>query len=329
MTRLDHMQPDVSVIGIDIGGTNLRFALVRGADGIVARHRAPTRIEEGWAALQDSLHDGIARLMREGRTRGTTPRAIGVGVPGLIGADGHVHSSVNLPPLEGNNIRECLERLTGIPVIAANDANAIAFGERAFGAGRPFDSFIMLTLGTGVGSGLVLGGRLWTGSRGFAAEFGHATVEPDGRRCGCGNRGCLEQYASASAIVRTAIAGAASSGSSLATLAPGEITARAVAEAAAAGDRFAVGVFAGAGRALGIATATLVNLLDLDAVVLGGGVADSFPLLAGPLREEIATRAFPQMAAGLSIVKGELGDDAGLLGSAVLAAEAVSSGGLR
>ena len=327
MTVLSGTPPDASFVGIDLGGTNLRFALVHGRDGIIARHREATRIADGLEALRKSLHQGVVRLKQEGQRLGTPPLAVGVGVPGLIGSDGYVHSSVNLLPLEGVNIRMSLEADAGIPVVAVNDANAIAYGERVFGAGRDFGSFIMLTLGTGVGSGLVLDGRLWTGSRGFAAELGHATIEPEGVPCGCGNRGCLEQYASATAIARAAVAGAARNGSCLATFRPDQITACAVAAAAAAGDRFAAEVISGAGRALGIAVATLVNLLNLDALVLGGGVADSFHLLNGPLREEIASRAFPQMAAGLAIVKGELGDDAGLLGSAALAAEAVMNGG--
>lgn len=314
-----------SVIGIDIGGTNLRFALVDANGIILKRERQPTEIERGRESLLQRIAMGIVELRREAARLGSQVRAVAAGVPGLISNDGLVHASVNLQPLEGANLKDQLTALTALPVLVVNDANAIAVGEKEFGAGKPFSSFLMLTLGTGVGSGLILNGQLWTGADGIASEYGHATVEPGGRHCPCGNQGCLEQYASAGAIVaavqKALVAGG---GQTFAGVPLAALTAEVVATAAQAGDALALAVFAEAGRYLGIAGATVANLLNLEAIILGGGVAASFDLLLGPMQHEIFARAFAIPASRIRIVKGVLGDDAGLLGSAALAMGAAS-----
>ncbi|MCM2359936.1 MAG: ROK family protein, partial [Geobacteraceae bacterium] len=170
---------------------------------------------------------------------------------------------------------------------------------------------------------LILNGALWTGIDGVAAEYGHATVEPDGLPCPCGNRGCLEQYASASALVAAAArALEEGKGGALAALPLAAITAEQIAAAARQGDPLALALFERAGRYLGIAGATIVNLLNLEAIVLAGGMAASFNLLDGPMRREIADRAFAVPARRVTIVQGELGDDAGIVGAAALAREA-------
>lgn len=315
-------------VGIDLGGTNLRFALVSGEGTIVKRLRQPTNIGDGWVSLLGRLAAGVTLLEEEAATEGMTVQGVGIGVPGLIASDGFIHSSVNLLPLEGRNISEELAGATGLPVVAANDANGIAFGEKMVGAGRRFSSFLMFTIGTGIGSGLVLDGRLWSGRDGFAAEYGHATVEPDGLECGCGNHGCLERYASASAIVEAATGELAQGrASSLALIPSAELTAERVAEAACAGDELARMVYSRAGRYLGVAAASAVSLLNLEAIVLGGGVAASFSLLAGALQREITARVFSQMSRGVRVVRGDLGDDAGLLGAAALARSVSAAGG--
>ena len=311
-------------IGIDLGGTNLRLAMVDPGGTIHHRLRYPTRIDLGWDHLLGTLVSAIDQLVATARTAGMTVSAVGVGVPGLISTDGVVHSSVNLLPLVGVNVREALTGAVGLPVVVANDANAIAWGELKFGAARPFDSFLMFTLGTGVGSGLVLERRLWSGRDGFAAEYGHATVESEGEPCACGNRGCLEQYASATAIVRAARSAlAAGRESSLVRLTGSGLTAEHVAAAAREGDGLAVEVFERVGYYLAVASASAVNLLNIEAIVLGGGVAPSYQLFERELRDGIDRRAFSQMAQGVRLVVSELGDDAGLLGSAALAAEDV------
>lgn len=306
-----------SFIGIDIGGTNLRLALVTPDGGILHRERRKTSITGGGEALLELLVDGIGGARKEAAALGVTVSAIGAGMPGLIDREGTVRSSVNLRPLEGVNLKARLEAASGLPVTVVNDANAIAQGERIYGAGREFGSFLLLTLGTGVGSGLVLDGRLWSGPDGFASEFGHATVEPEGIRCPCGNRGCLEQYSSATALARMARERFDLQGEA-------DTAAEEVAALAKSGNGVALALFEQVGRNLGIAAATAVNLLNLDAIIVGGGMAAAFDLFAGALRNELDSRAFPQMAGRVRIVRAELGDDAGLVGSAALARELIS-----
>lgn len=313
------LPPSKAWIGIDVGGTNLRLALV-GSDGtILLRERRETAIALGLDSFLARLKDGIAGIRRGAEALGSAVQGVGLGVPGLIDASGLVLSSVNLRPLDGVNVAGIVAHATGLPVIAVNDANAAAFGEQQFGAGRSFETLLLLTLGTGVGSGLVLNGQLWQGIDGVAAEYGHATMEPDGLPCPCGNRGCLEQYASAGALVGGAVeALKQGAGGLLAGIPPEEVTAAGIAAAARQGDLLANALFEKAGRYLGIAAATVVNLLNLEAIVLAGGVAGSFELLVEPMRREIAQRAFSVPAARVRIVKSELGDDAGILGAAAL-----------
>jgi glucokinase len=309
-------------IGVDIGGTNLRLALVDSRGGVASRVKLQTDIHLGRDGFLDRLLSGISMLRVRGEQSGGRVRAAGIGVPGLIDASGLVHSSVNLQSIEGLNLKEMVARSSGLPIVTVNDANAAAFGEKMYGAGRSYGSLMLLTLGTGVGSGLVLDGRLWTGADGIAAECGHLTVEPDGILCCCGNRGCLEQYASARAVVAAAVnALADGAGGALAALDADSLTAEAIAIAARSGDPLALSLYHEAGRYLGITGAALVNLLNIEAIILAGGMAGSFDLLAGPMREEIGKRAFALPAGRVRIVAGELGDDAGILGAAALARE--------
>jgi glucokinase len=307
-------------IGIDIGGTNLRFALVSGDGAILHRERQLTDLRIGKEEFIRRLADGIAKLRGWATGNGIAVYAVGAGAPGLIDGDGNILSSVNLPLIDGLNLRDALFKACGLPVVVVNDANAGAWGEKLYGAGRPYANLLMLTLGTGVGSGLILEGRLWTGIDGVAGEFGHITVEPEGILCRCGNRGCLEQYVSATAIVSSARRALQNvSGGLLVDIPPSELTSEAVADAALAGDGLALSLYREAGRYLGIAGASAANLLNLDAMIIGGGVAASFGLLVETIRTEIASRAFPVNAARMKVLKGKLGDDAGLMGSAALA----------
>ncbi|MFZ3207604.1 MAG: ROK family protein [Geobacteraceae bacterium] len=307
-------------IGIDIGGTNLRFALVSSDGVILRRERQLTDIRIGKDEFIQRLADGIADLRGWATGNGIVVHAVGAGAPGLIDGDGNILSSVNLPPIEGLNLRDALFKACGLPVVVVNDANAGAWGEKLYGAGRPYANLLMLTLGTGLGSGLILEGRLWTGIDGVAGEFGHITAEPDGIPCRCGNRGCLEQYASATAIVSSAVRSLQNpSGGLLGDIPPSELTSEAIANAALAGDELALSLYREAGRYLGIAGASAANLLNLDAMIIGGGMAESFDLLGEIIRTEISSRAFPVNAARIKVLKGKLGDDAGLMGSAALA----------
>jgi glucokinase len=316
------IRSEEACIGVDIGGTNLRFALVNGNGAILASERCPTEIHLGRDSFLRHLVGGISRMKLRGDNLGKEIRGVGIGIPGLIAKTGFVFSSVNLQPIEGINLREILVQATGLPVVTVNDANASVYGEKKYGAGKSFNSLLLLTLGTGVGSGLILDGKLWVGVDGLAAEFGHITVEPDGILCLCGNRGCLEQYASASALVaaaRKALDGGACG--ALREIHRNHLTAEVIACAARQGDDLARFLFGTAGRYLGIAGASIVNLLNLEAIILSGGMSESFDLFVEPMRREIGSRAFDVPARSVRIVHGELGDDAGILGAATMARE--------
>jgi glucokinase len=297
-------------IGIDIGGTNLRMALISGDGGIISRWRMPSLIAEGRDAFCGRMLQGVSELQAEATACNSQVMAIGAGVPGLVSSNGLIHASVNMRPLDGFNLAAFLIGQTGIPAECGNDANVIALGEHLYGAGRGKSSFIVITVGTGLGSGLILEGKLWKGTGGFAAEFGHVTVNPDGEPCPCGNRGCLERYVSAEALMR-------SMSPELEACCPGG--ADEVALLARDGNIAARNAFEIMGHWLGIALASLSNTLNLEAVIIGGGVAASLDLFEPSLRIELARRCFPEICAGLEIRKVELGDDAGLLGAAALA----------
>lgn len=322
------MQPDTqsfsgatssAVIAIDIGGTNLRMALVSSQGLILERLSLPCKIADGINPFLENIGHCAQTLMSSALTAAISIRAVGAGVPGATDNSGRVLSSVNLEPLIGFQLREWLSALLHLPAITLNDANAAAFAEMTYGAGRPFDSFIHFTLGTGVGSGLVLNKQVWTGRRGLAAEYGHATVEPLGRPCNCGNDGCLEQYASANGIILNAKEKLSQERTSSLAEHRQDMTAAQIASAAQNGDKVAIECFETAGHYLGIAAATAVNLLDLEAIIIGGGVADSFAFLEPAIASELQRRVYPSAREGIKVLKGELGDNAGLLGAAAAA----------
>lgn len=307
------------VLGIDLGGTNCRGALVRPDGGLIASRRMETRIGDGREMFLDRLVDFCRELLDEGRDHGFAARALGLGVPGVI-SGGTVRSSPNLSPLDGVDLAAVMRERLALPVTVVNDANAIAWGEAQYGAGRDIDSFVVLTLGTGVGGALVLNRRLWEGADGSAGEIGHIMVEPHGRPCGCGSRGCLEQYASATGIVASAReALAAGVGGLLDGVTEEELTSVQVASAARAGDRAAMIAFEEAGSRLGQVLAGVANLLNLDAAVLTGGASESFDLMRSSFESELLARAFALPAARLAVVRGVCGDDAGILGASALA----------
>ncbi|MSN27208.1 MAG: ROK family protein [Geobacter sp.] len=300
-------------IGIDIGGTNLRLALITMAGDVLVRRKFSSLIAEGRDAFCERLLFGIEDLRQEAASRSFDVVGVGVGIPGLVDSDGFIRASVNMRPLDGFNLSSFLAEKTGLKVESANDANAIAVGEHLFGAGREFSSFMVITIGTGLGSGLILDGRLWKGSGGFASEFGHVTVNPDGHACPCGNHGCLERYVSADALQR-----------SIDDSFPAEadryrsLTAEELAVMAREGDHVSREAFRQMGRWLGIALASISNVLNLEAIIVGGGVGGSLDLIEPVLREELSKRCFSEIYQDLKIVKGDLGDDAGLFGAAAL-----------
>lgn len=263
-------------IGVDLGGTNLRVAAVTAVGERLDLISLPTRLAAGPHAVLDDMAGAIAEILE--RQHGDLI-GIGVGSPGPLELPlGVLHHPPNLPGFDGLNLRTELERRVGRAVHVDSDANLAAYGEALLGAGRTFGtaSLFMYTLGTGVGSGIILEGRIWHGMQGAAGESGHGPLIPDGPLCGCGARGCLEMYASATAIVRRAKElGVGAEGGKGKTL-----TSSGLAQMAMAGDARAVQIFDEVGYGLGLSLAHTINALDLPLYVIGGGAAAAWPLFA-------------------------------------------------
>ncbi len=310
-----------AVIGIDLGGTNCRGALV-GEDGKLRFQRGmDTAIDEGLDSFWARFLIFCRALVSQGEQQGYSVDGLGLGFPGLVAKDGSVRVSPNLGPLNDFALTDRLTRELQLPVKVVNDANAIALGEARWGAGQAFDSFVMVTLGTGVGGGMIFNRQIWDGADGAAGEVGHIAVEPAGRVCGCGSHGCLEQYASGSALVRTyreLLKNTVENGDKASIQIR---SAEEVAAAALSGDPAALGAFESAGCYLGQVLAGIANLLNLDAAVIGGGVSANFDLLMPSLRAEMDKRAFAVTGRRMKVVPAVLGDSAGILGAALVVRE--------
>ena len=317
-------------IGVDLGGTNLRVAAVDEQGRMLEKRTTATAELGGSEGVVVRMCEHIADLSTKFKGSGAL-RGIGIAIPGIIDLNsGIVRESPNLPGWYDYPVREEIERRLGTRVILENDANAAAMGEFWIGAAREFDSACMLTLGTGVGGGVIIKGALWHGLHGMAGEPGHATIDPQGPPCPCGNRGCLEQFAGATAIVRAArqMAEAGEAPAIRRVIESGAtLTSRDVYELAAAGDQPARGIFERAGRALGIALAGLINLLNLPIYIIGGGGSGAWDILSPFIHEEVRSRSFVYRASAATaavkraptiVCRAALGPDAGMFGAARL-----------
>ncbi len=330
--------PDFS-IAVDLGGTNLRIAAVSTEGKILEKITLSTKIGLGPSQVIDAMCDAILRLSRQYRSGGGLIGA-GFGIPGIIDLEaGVVRRSANLPDWAEYPVRLEIEKRLGTRILLENDAKVHALGEQWMGAGRGISNMAMITLGTGIGGAIVLDGKIFHGLNGMAGEFGHVTVEPEGVPCGCGNRGCAERYASATALVRMAReAMAAGQAPELAKAASSEaeFSARLIYELAVQGDEPARCIFHRFGRSLGIMLADIINVLNLDMYVIGGGVASAWDAFAPGMFEEVRERStiyaatappndlqepgIRQPKRGETIItRAVLGSDAGLYGAAKLA----------
>ncbi len=244
---------------------------------------------------------------------------VAAAVPAIVDAErGVILKAPNIPCLDGFRFAAMLSEMSKIPVILENDANAAAAGENWLGASKGFENSICITLGTGVGGGIIIDGKILRGACGTAGEIGHICVEPFGVPCGCGSRGCVEQYASATAIMR--LAGELGKEFSSSTLLNNsDISAQEIYEAGKRGDELALEIFRQQGFYLGIALANLINVLNPEVIVIGGGAAGGWDLFMPSLRDEIKKRAYREPVERVKIVRAECGDDAGILGVARLA----------
>ena len=309
--------PRKNFIGINLSGSNIRAALID-EDGRVIERRAADVSSENvvpqLATIVDDLRPALGTVV-----------ALGVAIPGLVNRQtNRVVDSRNMPLTMVEDLHGGLTRATGLRVEIENDANAAAYGEFKVGAGRGSHNLFYMTIGNGIGGAIILDGKLWTGASGFAGEVGHITIDTEGLECICGNTGCLETVASAPSIVRRARERLnRDSTSSLSRLSFNKnFTAEDVAHEAREGDDFAAMMIERTGKYIGTGVASVINLLNIERIVLGGGVMDAGPLILDPIIKEVKRRAFQPCFEATQIVIATLGLDAAPIGVALLARDA-------
>jgi glucokinase len=303
-------------IGIDLGGTNLRVALVSEEGEIVRKIRKPTSEQ-----VIDLISESIREIPYE-RVEG-----IGLGTAGVIGRrTGRVGASPNFRAVEGIDIVGELSRTFGVPVFLENDANAAALGEKLGGAGRGFENFVLLTLGTGIGGGVIYRGKLLA----VSAEMGHMSINSEGEKCPCGNIGCLENYASARAMISKAVAMIEKGSESLLKeCCKGSIyklTPEDIYRAALDGDNLSREILRDAGKYLGVGLANIINIMSPEAIILTGGLIGAWNIYVQEAIKEASRRAFRELFDSVKILPSSLGDNAGLVGAASLVFKALSRG---
>jgi len=308
------------LLGIDIGGTLIKGALFDNSGSMVTRAEIPTGGDRG----VDHFIENIIALAGTLQKKGPSASALGVGITGQLDRERRILiESPNLPLLNNLPLKEYLCSRLQMPVFIENDANVAALGELWVGDGRDIQNFLLFTLGTGIGGGLILNGKLWTGDLGKAGEFGHVIVEPGGAQCGCGKCGCLEAHSSGSAMVRIArealAGGMASSLKTLYDTNPENITPKAIYIEARKGDALCNNIFHEAARYLAQAISNVNNLLDIHTFIIGGGVSKASEIFHAGLMQEVQNRVFSMSKDKISIIISRLGNDAGVYGAGFLA----------
>lgn len=315
-------------IGIDLGGITLKGSLVAATGEIINETRIETE-QRNANALFGQLTEAALALRDDKRAEGRVVAGIGVGIPGLVNRKtNRIEVMPNLPGFSEIDIKTELTKATGLRVILDNDANAAAYGELQVGAARGKREVFFVSLGTGIGAGLIINGKIYRGAGGFAGEFGHMTIDPEGIECACGNIGCLETIASGPNIVRRTrerlYRDRTSSLSRLGIPRDREFTAEDIAHAARDGDEMAQVMMERTGMFLGIALAAVINLLNVEMVVMGGGVMEAGDLILKPTIKETRRRAFPPSFNSCEIVIAKLGATAGMIGAALIARDQAS-----
>lgn len=309
------------IIGVDLGGTNVKTAAVSRQKEILGKDARSTKAEHGPEMVMDVMVESVDAVLAGAGLSRSDVLAVGFGAPGPMNwQTGVVYSPPNLPGWKNVPLGDAMQKRLGVPCFVDNDANVACYGEYWLGAGQGVDSMCTLTLGTGVGGGIVVFGQLLRGIDGTAAEIGHLKVMRDGRRCGCGARGCLEAYGSVTGMVRTAIEGIEAGRETVLTEMCGgdldTITGKMVSDGIKQGDAFCQWVMHETGVWLGLGIASLINLLNPEKVVLCGGMIAAGDVLFAPIRETAKANSFEVPGNRAQILPAGLGEDSGVIGSA-------------
>jgi glucokinase len=317
-------------LGVDLGGTKILAGVISPDGEIVAREYRATRADEGPEAVIERIFALLDRVAGLAKVKPSTLDGVGIAAAGALDLErGVVTTSPNLPGWRDVHLRDIVEKKFGVRTFLINDANAAALGEHRFGAGRGVNNLIYITVSTGIGGGIIIGGELYNGACGSAGEIGHMTIDINGPRCKCGNIGCLETLASGTVIAaeaRKCIANGAKT--SLLELSGGEaekITAKTISQAAREGDSLALELVSRAGSYLGVGMVNLINIFNPEMIIVGGGMSKMGDMLLDPARKVVRERAFSLPANAVRIVLSELGDDAGALGAAAFVHERCST----
>ena len=315
-------------LAADLGATQIRVALVNQAGQVSHRQAAATLAHQG----RDKVLSRFVHLLEQvaSSAKSATPVGIGVSLASPTDPDtGVMYNPPNLPGWDGFSLKPVLEEKFSLKASLANDATLAALAEHVYGAGRGYKHMIYMTLSTGIGGGIIMDGRLYTGDRGFAGEVGHVTIDRSGPPCNCGNTGCLETLASGTAVARMARERLEAGEDSVLLEQggqPDKVDAQMVAEAAISGDRLAQSIMRQVASNLGIGIVSLLHAFDPEIIVVGGGMSSSLQLLLPGIAQEIGRRAMVHQRDRVPVVKSELGDDVSLLGAAALAFETGAKG---
>ena len=317
-------KPELPVLAIDLGGTKIIAAIISNKGQIVAKERCLTLADEGPQPVIRRIFSAIDHLLSQRNINPSQLDSISIAAAGAIDfKKGLITSSPHLPGWHDVPLRDIVEEKYKVNTFLINDASAAALGEHHFGAGQGVNNLILLAVGTGIGGGIILNGRLYSGASGSAGEIGHITIDVGGPKCDCGNTGCLEALVSGTAVAKEAIRRIKQGERSSLTKAVGgeieDITAEEVLTAAWDGDSLASEIILKAATYLGVGLANIVNIFNPEMIIIGGGIAKMGDLLLNPARQVVRERAFQLSAQVVQIVPAQLGDDAGVLGAAVFA----------
>jgi glucokinase len=320
--------PESLGLGIDLGGTKILTAVADAHGKILSRDHSITQAVKGQEAVIQSILESVDRVLNQAKLTTTELSATGIGAPGLLNPKtGILSTSPNLPGWRDVPLRDIIEKKLGKKAFLINDANAAALGEYYFGAGRNARNFIYITISTGIGGGIIIDGKIYTGSTGTAGELGHTTIDDNGPMCKCGNRGCWETLGSGTALAREARQRMNDGEkTSILDYAEGDIekvSAQVIHSAAEAGDPLAMELIGRTGYYVGVGLANLINIFNPEMIVIGGGLSNMGDMLLGPAFKVAEERAFKEAFQAVRMVTAELGRNSGVLGAAAFALQKI------